>query len=531
MTTRDPTRLAEPSGPGGVSAFAARLRDIHKHFGATVANRGASLTLGAREIHAVVGENGAGKSTLAKILAGLIHPDRGKIEIDGSPVPRRYDAHAAIGLGIGMVHQHFLLAGNLTVVENIILGREPRRGPWIDMGRAIREIEALGDAHGLRVDPRRRAGDLSVGEAQRVELVKLLYRGARLLVLDEPTAVLSPPEVAELWRVLRSLRDEGATIVVITHKLQEVMEVSERVTVLRAGESIAELRTRDTTPDELARAMVGRDLAPLEIPSPTSPSAEAVLDLHDLAVEGPRGRRAVSLRVHAGEIVGVAGVEGNGQNELEETIAGWRPARGGRMTLGGRDLTLARARARKQAGLAHIPADRQTRGLVLDFTVGENLILGRQREFSRLGWLRVGAVKKHAADCLAAFDVRPPRADVLARTLSGGNQQKIVVARELTRDYSFLLACQPTRGVDIGAIERIHSEILRARAAGKAILLVSSELSEVLALSDRVLVLFDGRIAGELTRKEAMTPEGFARLGQLMAGLAPNSTRDGADDR
>ena len=523
-----------------VAATAIRMSGIHKSFGAVRANRGAQLEVGAREIHALVGENGAGKSTLMRIIAGLYAPDAGTVEIATTAGELRdvtgWSTADAIAAGVGMVHQHFMLVRTLTVAENVVLGREPVRGAMLDLARATGDVKRIGDQFGLRVDPARLVGELSVGEAQRVEILKTLFRGARILILDEPTAVLSPLEVRELWGVLRRLRDDGATIVLITHKLDEVMDISDRITVMRQGETVGRLETSQATPEAIARAMVGRDvrLRMADSGGDVAPQSavrnqQSALAVRDLVVlnRGLRAVDGVSLSVAPGEILGIAGVEGNGQTELIEVIAGLRDVESGTITLGERDLTRASVRERTDAGLAHIPEDRHRRGLVLDYTVADNLILGNQHRYTRgarAAWsLDESRISTNAREDIERFDIRPPDATLLARALSGGNQQKIVIAREMGGSYDVLLASQPTRGVDVGAIEFIHAQLRAARQTGKAVLLVSAELSEILALSDRVAVMYGGRIVATLPRHEA-TEE---RLGPLMTG-ASDSTRPAA---
>ena len=511
-------------------APAVRLTGIDKRFGAVHANRAATLEVQQGEIHALVGENGAGKSTLMKVLSGMLAPDAGTIEVGGRDVTG-WSTAAAITAGVGMVHQHFMLVPTLTVAENVVLGREPVNVGTFDRARAVREVEALAAQSGLLVPAGRLVADLSVGEAQRVEILKTLYRGARILLLDEPTAVLSPPEVTELWRVLRRVRDGGATIILITHKLDEVMEVTDRVTVMRHGETVTRLSTRETTPREIARAMVGRDVSLMAVQAagvvvvPTAPAEAAAvaaettaataaiaampaLAVRDLTVRGARIEKAVngvSFSVAPGEILGIAGVEGNGQTELLEAIAGLRAVTRGVIRLGDRAITDFSVRERGDAGLSHIPEDRHRRGLVLEYPVSDNLIFGQQHHFSRgvLGQLDRHAVAEHARARIAQYDIRPADAALPARALSGGNQQKVVIAREMGRPFVALLAAQPTRGVDVGAIEFIHAELRRARDEGKAILLVSAELREVLALADRVAVMYGGRFVTVMPRAEA----------------------------
>ena len=493
------------------SAPAVRMRGIDKRFGAVQANSGADLEVQNGEIHALVGENGAGKSTLMKVLSGMLAPDAGAIEVGGRDVTGWTTAQA-IASGVGMVHQHFMLVPTLTVAENVVLGREPVSVGTFDRARAIRVVEELSKQSGLIVPADRVVADLSVGEAQRVEILKTLYRGARILLLDEPTAVLSPPEVTELWNVLRRVRDAGTTIVLITHKLDEVMAVTERITVMRQGATVARMETRETTPEAIAHAMVGRavDLAmrggrargEVEVRG----EGRGGLTVRDLVVRGARVERAVdgvSFSVAPGEVLGIAGVEGNGQTELIEAIAGLRAATSGRVEIGGRDITALTVRERGDAGLSHIPEDRHQRGLILEYSVADNLILGQQHRFSARGVMDRPAIAANAAAQAQAFDIRPRDGALAVRTLSGGNQQKVVIARELARDFIALLASQPTRGVDVGAIEFIHDALRKARDAGKAILLVSAGLSEILALSDRIAVMYGGRIVTTMPRADA----------------------------
>jgi simple sugar transport system ATP-binding protein len=494
------------------------------------ANRNANLEVAKGEIHALVGENGAGKSTLMRVLAGLHEPDGGRFTIDGRDVTG-WSTRQAIEAGVGMVHQHFMLVPTLTVAENLILGREPRRGWRLDREAAAADVETLGRRTGLVVSPNRLVSDLSVGEAQRVEVLKVLWRGARLLILDEPTAVLSPPEVKDLWVVLRRLTSEGSTVVLITHKLDEVMEISDTVTVMRAGETVGRIATREASPAAIAKLMVGRDVVlagsdrpQVPGPSPQAPSHESRVTNHALSVDGltirsGRGHdvvNAVSFQIAPGEIFGIAGVEGNGQSELIETIAGLRKASSGTIRLGSRDITHVDVRDRGDAGLSHIPEDRHRRGLVLEFSLADNLILGQQHRFTHRGVLDRRAIAGHGATKVREFDVRPTDPTLRAAALSGGNQQKVVIAREMGREFSVLLASQPTRGVDVGAIEFIHSRIRAAAASGCGVLLVSADLVEVLALADRVAVMYEGRFACVLPRSDA-SPEA---VGPYMTGLA-----------
>ena len=535
---------------------AVRMTGIVKRFGAVTANADASLVVTPGEIHAVVGENGAGKSTLLRVLSGMFTPDAGTVEVFGRDVTG-WSTAQAIAAGVGMVHQHFMLVPTLTVAENVVLGIEPTSGLRFDRAQAERRLAELARTSGLACEPGRLVRDLSVGEAQRVEILKTLYRGARLLILDEPTAVLSPPEVDELWRVLRTLRDGGATVVLVTHKLDELMDVTDHITVMRAGRTVGALVTRRTTPAAIATAMVGRAVAldasgmPIGAAVSGTDDAEGTRDaattattathhvfrapdvgvptpaysdtprlaLEELVIAGTRRARAVdalSLRVQPGEIVGIAGVEGNGQTELVEAIAGLREVERGRILVDGTDVTRFPVGKRLRHGITHIPEDRHARGLVLDYSIAENLILGRQRHFARSGRIDRRRVRQFAEERIAAFDIRPADPDLPARALSGGNQQKIVVAREMPADFRVLLASQPTRGVDVGAIEFIHDQLRAARRAGKAILLVSAELNEILALSDRIAVMYGGRIVHVVPRAEASEES----LGPWMTGAA-----------
>jgi len=491
------------------------LEGIGKAYGAVVANHDASLTVATGEIHAVVGENGAGKTTLMRIACGELRPDAGHVTIDDHGVSRDvtgWSVTEAIAAGVGMVHQHFMLVPTLTVTENMILGREPL---FLDRHRASQAIRDLSESTGLAVDPAAKVADLSVGEAQRAEILKALYRGATVLVLDEPTAVLSPAEVEELWKVLRALRDKGGTVVLITHKLDEVMAIADTVTVMRAGQTVGQFKTSEVTSADLAIAMVGRELHEFFTPSPRVMNGAPVLEVEDLvvghAVDG------VSFTVAPGEIFGIAGVEGNGQHELIEAIAGYRRVTSGSIRRSGVAIERASVRRRGELGLAHIPDDRHKRGLVLDYSVAENLILGRERSFGRWELDRM-KMAIEAQRLITAFDIRPhdPRRPV--RTLSGGNQQKVVVAREMAgmRDFHVLLAAQPTRGVDIGAIETIHSHFRLARSEGRSVVLVSSDLSELLALADRIAVMLRGRFVAVVDRADASAET----LGRYMAGAA-----------
>jgi ABC-type uncharacterized transport systems, ATPase components len=525
-----------PVSTGNRGDFAIRMQGIDKTFGSVRANRGASLEVRPGEIHALVGENGAGKSTLMKILGGLQPPDAGTMEVNGTNVTG-WNTNDAIRAGIGVVHQHFMLVPTLTVAENIVLGMEPVKGGRFDYSKAVDEVRKLSTDTGLAVSPDRKVADLSVGEAQRVEILKVLFRGARILVLDEPTAVLSPPEVRELWTVLRGLRDQAGTIVLITHRLDEVIDISDTITVMRAGQTVGRLKTSETTPAEIAKAMVGRDVALTsredagilttpahgsvrgDIPSEKETGAINVTDLCVLGSRKTREVDGVSFSIRAGEILGIAGVEGNGQTELVEALAGLRHIESGSIRINGKDVTFNNVGQRRGAGLSHIPEDRHRRGLILDYSVADNLVLGLQTDFAEKGLLDTHRIDANARTQIQRFDIRPPVADLPARNLSGGNQQKVVIAREMGRDFTVLLASQPTRGVDVGAIEFIHSRLREARAEGKAILLVSAELNEVLALADRVAVMYRGKFATVVPAAEASEES----LGEYMTGTRKES--------
>ncbi|HZN11884.1 MAG TPA: ABC transporter ATP-binding protein [Blastocatellia bacterium] len=489
------------------------MRGITKRFGGVTANDHVDLAIPAGTIHAIVGENGAGKSTAMKILYGFYTADEGEIWVDGERREIR-SPHDAIQLGLGMVHQHFMLVPPMTVAENVVLGAEPGRGGRVEFREAEARIGALSSDFGFAVDPRARVADLSVGQQQRVEVLKALYRGARVLILDEPTAVLTPPEVEEFFRILRAMRGEGKTIVIITHKLAEVLALSDNVTVMRDGRVVGGRPTCETSAAELARLMVGREVL-LRVEKPPARPGEVALEARDLRVLGEEG---VSFSVRAGEIVGVAGVEGNGQTELIEILAGLRPASGGSVTLGGRELLGLSARQVKELGVAHIPEDRHRRGLLLDFDLADNAILGTHYRppvaRAGLGLLDGREIAAKARRVIRDFDVRPPQAALPARALSGGNQQKLIIGREFDIGPQLLLVAQPTRGVDIGAIEFIHRQLVGLRDRGAAILLVSAELEEILSLSDRVLVMYQGRVAGEVDPRRADQGE----IGLMMTG-------------
>ncbi|MGQ0763733.1 MAG: ABC transporter ATP-binding protein [Acidobacteriota bacterium] len=498
------------------------LRNITKRFGAVLANDAVSIKVEPGTIHAIVGENGAGKSTAMRIAYGFYTSDSGEILINGEARDIR-TPHDAIAVGIGMVHQHFMLVEPMTVAENIVLGAEPGSAASLDLKKAASEIRKVSDEFKLAVDPNATIESLSVGQQQRVELLKALYRQAQLLILDEPTAVLTPQEVEEFFAILRSMRAQGKTIVIITHKLDEVLAISDHVTVMRDGKVVGNVKTRETNAAELARMMVGREVL-LRVEKPEAKPAGVVLEVRDLSIVGRDGTKRlnnVSLEIRAGEIVGIAGVEGNGQTELIEALAGLIPGSHttGTINFEGRDITRTDARRRKELGIAHVPEDRHRRGLLLDFSLAENTILGvHYRKPAVTGFGNVvldqKGIQSRTEQVIRDFDVRPPNAALPARALSGGNQQKLIIGREFELPPKFLLVSQPTRGVDIGAIEFIHRKIVAMRDAGCAVLLVSAELEEVTALSDRLIVLHNGEIVGEVDPKVATTEE----IGLMMTG-------------
>ena len=497
------------------------LRNITKRFGDVLANDRVSFSVTPGTIHAIVGENGAGKSTAMRIAYGFYTADSGEILINGQ-VHQIRTPHDAIALGIGMVHQHFMLVEPMTVAENIVLGAEPGNAASLDLRKAAEEIRKVSDEFKLSVDPNALIETLSVGQQQRVELLKALYRHAQLLILDEPTAVLTPQEVLEFFAILRGMRAQGKTIVIITHKLSEVLAISDEVTVMRDGQVVGNVKTSETNAAELARMMVGREVL-LRVEKPDAKAGAAVLSLRGLSVLGREGSRrldGISFEVRAGEIVGIAGVEGNGQTELIEVLAGLIPGSSVSGSIGfqGRDITRLNARARKELGMAHVPEDRHRRGLLLDFSLAENTILGVHYRKPAVGagnfMLNQKGIQQHTAQVIRDFDVRPPNPALPARALSGGNQQKLIIGREFELPPKLLLVSQPTRGVDIGAIEFIHRKIVAMRDAGCAVLLVSAELEEVTGLSDRLLVIHNGKIAGEVDPKTTTNEE----IGLMMTG-------------
>ncbi len=517
MTSLDPSNEQRPQGAAD-SQLAIELIGINKHFGPVHANRDINLKVRRGTVHGIVGENGAGKSTLMSILYGFYTADSGEIRVNGV-AHAITDSRHALRLGIGMVHQHFMLVDNFTVLENVVLGAEDSAllAPTITKARA--QLKRLATDYGLNVDPDAVIENLSVGQQQRVEILKALYRGAETLILDEPTGVLTPNEADQLFEVIRTLRDEGKTIILITHKLREIMAITDEVSVMRQGAMVKTLETKSTSPGELAELMVGRRVLLRVEKGPANPG-DVLLQVENLVVTDdfkvPRVKD-ISFSVRAGEIVGIAGVAGNGQSELLESISGMRDQKSGTVRLKGTPLSLegddgaARARA---AGLAHVPEDRLRMGLVTNFSEWENTILGYQDKYGGGLGLDIELARKTADEHIKKFDIRPPNKDLRTSNFSGGNQQKIVLAREMERNPDVLIVGQPTRGVDIGAIEFIHNQIIKMRDAGKAILLVSVELDEIRSLADRILVIFDGQIVGEADPATADETE----LGLLMTG-------------
>ena len=501
-------------GPGAGSARTSPsvvMEHVTKRFPGVLANDDVSLEIRAGEVHAIIGENGAGKSTLMRILYGMYPADQGRITINGAEV-RIHSPRDAIANGIGMVHQHFVLVDPFTVTENIILGEEG--GPVLHTEDAEQQVTILADSYGFDIDPAAVVEDLSVGEEQRVEILKALYRGVDILILDEPTAVLTPAETQELFTNLRALRHDGKSIVFISHKLDEVLQIADRITVLRRGVVVGETTPAKTDKARLAEMMVGRPVL-FRLDKPAAEVGEPVLRAEGIVAEGKLN--GLTLEVRGGEIVGIAGVEGNGQRELAEAIVGIRHATEGHIFLGDSEITGTRVSEIRNAGIGYIPEDRHDQGLVLDMSLWENSVLGRQddRPFVN-GWgvLMLRRIKDLAARLIHAFDVRARSINATAKTLSGGNQQKLILARELETDPMLLLAAQPTRGLDVGAIEFVWRQILDQRAKGRAVLLISAELDEIYALSDRILTLYEGRITGEFSPDDPPERIGAAMLGR-----------------
>ena len=493
------------------------MREITKVFGEFVANDKINLQLRKGEIHALLGENGAGKSTLMNMLAGLLEPTSGEIVVNGQVVKLDSPSKAA-SLGIGMVHQHFMLVDAFTVAENIILGSELTKNGVLDIARATKEIMDLSERYGLAVDPSAKVADISVGAQQRVEILKTLYRGADILIFDEPTAVLTPSEIDELMAIMKNLVKEGKSIILITHKLDEIRAVSDRVTVIRRGKSIETVEIVGATNADLAEMMVGRSVS-FKTEKQAAQPKEVVLSIKDLVVNENRGVPAVknlSLDVRAGEIVGIAGIDGNGQSELIQAITGLRKIESGSIELKGRSILGLHPRQITEMSVGHVPEDRHRDGLVLDMMISENIALQTyyKEPLSKNGILNYGNIISHAKKLMQEFDVRAASEIVPASALSGGNQQKAIIAREINRDPDLLIVSQPTRGLDVGAIEYIHKRLIEARDNGKAVLVVSFELDEILNVSDRIAVIHDGKIQGIVTPETTNKQE----LGVLMAG-------------
>jgi simple sugar transport system ATP-binding protein len=509
---RNPSAMPAPVEPWVLSACG-----VTKRYGSVNANTDVSLDLRSGEIHAVLGENGAGKSTIMKILYGMVLPDEGSIEIDGRLLGLR-SPKDAIDAGIGMVFQHFMLVPTLTVLENLVMGTNLARGVLLRKSSIRRKLAAIAERYRITVDLDRRVGSLSVGQQQRVEILKALVRGARALILDEPTAVLTPSEIVDLGTTLRELTAQGHGVIIVTHKLAEVMDISDRVSVMRQGRMIGTWRTRETNARDLVLHMVGRGLKPARAPSASQPG-RPILHMRDVVTSGqrgPLGLRSLSLSIAAGEIVGLAGVEGNGQSELAEAITGLRRVDAGTIKLDGTEISNWKTGDILAAGVAHVPEDRHHDGVVLSFSVAENAILvgHAQRSLRSRGLLSSGQVARFAQRLIGDFDIRCDGPGAVMSGLSGGNQQKLVLGRELARAPKLLIAMQPTRGLDVGAIEYVHARLVEQRVAGMAILLISTELEELLTLSDRIVVLREGRITGEVSRARANTET----IGNLMLG-------------
>jgi simple sugar transport system ATP-binding protein len=495
------------------------MLSIRKEFPGVVANDDVTVTLNPGEVLALLGENGAGKSTLMSVLFGLYQPEAGTIRVMGREV-KIANPNVAGELGIGMVHQHFKLVHNFTVTENIILGIEPTRGPILTLSRASHRIHALSQQYGLDVDPDAKIEDISVGMQQRVEILKMLYRNSMVMIFDEPTAVLTPQEIQDLMKIMKNLQAEGKSIILITHKLKEIKAIADRCTVIRRGKVVGTVAVKDTTEAQMAEMMVGRQVSFHVEKAPYHPG-KPVLEIRDLSVRNSRKLPALknfSIEVRAGEIYGVAGVEGNGQTELVEALTGLRAVESGQISMNGQDLTHASAHERIEAKMAHIPEDRQKRGLVLDYTLAENFILEKHGgpPFSRNGFLNQTAIQIHAQRLIEAFDVRSGEGvKSKARGLSGGNQQKAIVGREIDLNPDLLIAVQPTRGLDVGSIEYIHKRLMEQRDRGKAVLLVSLELDEILDLSDRIAVVCRGELVGVVEGNSTNENE----IGLMMTGI------------
>ena len=499
--------------------FVIEMLHITKEFPGIKANDDITLQLRKGEVHALLGENGAGKSTLMSVLFGLYQPEEGKILKNGKEVANR-NPNDANALGIGMVHQHFKLVECFSVLDNIILGVEPNKLGFLQKAEARKKVVALSEKYGLRVDPDALISDISVGMQQRVEILKMLYRDNEILIFDEPTAVLTPQEIDELMEIMRGFKKEGKSILFITHKLNEIMAVADRCTVLRKGKYMGTVNIKDTTKEELSRMMVGRDVQ-LQVDKKPAHPGDVVLDVEGVTIHNDQRKKDsvkdVTFQVHAGEIVCLAGIEGNGQTELVYGLTGLEKLSGGKITLDGKDITRESIRQRSKDGMSHIPEDRHKHGLVLDYSLENNMVLQRywQPEFQKGGFIQSDKVREYSDKLIAQYDVRSGQgSSTIVRSMSGGNQQKAIIAREIDKDPKLLVAVQPTRGLDVGAIEYIHRQIVAERDKGKAVLLVSLELDEVMNLSDRILVMYEGEIVGEFDPKTTTVQE----LGLYMAG-------------
>ncbi|RRD41019.1 ABC transporter ATP-binding protein [Leptotrichia sp. OH3620_COT-345] len=501
-----------------MSDYILEMKNMRKEFlgGKIVANDDITLKIKKGEIHAIVGENGAGKSTLMKILNGLYSPTSGEIYYKGKKTDIASPSVAA-NLGIGMVYQHFMLVETLTVAENMVLGFEPKiAGTFFDLNTARKQVREVSERYGLNIDPDAKVSDLSVGIHQRIEILKILFKGAELLIFDEPSAVLTPQEVVELYGIMRNLVKEGKTIIFITHKLQEVLDLSDNITVIRKGKDVGNLKTSEATKEKIANMMVGRVVL-FEVKRPDVKLGDPIVKVENMVVKGENKVdrvKGISFEIREGEVLGVAGVEGNGQTELIEALAGLKKIESGTYTISNENLENKTPKIIKEKGLSHIPEDRHKRATINDFTIEENMVLGLQDTYQKGMLLDFSEIENKTKKNMEKYDIRPLDGKIRFGGLSGGNQQKVVVARELEKENKFIIAAQPTRGVDIGAIEMIHNTILNEKTKKKAIMLVSAELSEIMALSDRIAVMYSGRIVGMLDRKDAT----MEKLGILMAG-------------
>lgn len=507
--------------------YIIEMLNITKKFPGIIANDNITLKLKKGEIHALLGENGAGKSTLMSVLFGLYQPENGEIRKNGKSV-KINNPNDANDLGIGMVHQHFKLVEIFTVLENIILGVEPNRMGFLQREVAREKILSLSEQYGLKVNPDALIENISVGMQQRVEILKMLYRENEILIFDEPTAVLTPQEIDELMRIMRGFAKEGKSILFITHKLNEIIAVADRCTVLRKGKLVGTVDIKDTTKEELSRMMVGRDIL-LKVDKKEAEPGNVVLSVKNVTVSSKTNKnnsvKNVSFDVRAGEIVCLAGIEGNGQSEFIAALTGLEKIGSGRITLDGKDITRATIRSRSKSGISHIPEDRQRHGLVLDYTLEENLVLQRywQNEFQHYSFIKSSPIRSYAEKLIEQYDIRSGQGPVtVVRSMSGGNQQKAILAREMDKEHNLLIAVQPTRGLDVGAIEYIHKQIVQSRGEGKAILLMSFELEEVMNISDRILVMYEGEIVGDLDPKTVTVQE----LGLYMSGAKRNTVKE-----